>query len=54
MHGNESLLTEVLKKRMGFDGFVVGDWECARFASRLQQHRLPCRIQRGRGHDDDA
>src|SRR4249919_253318 len=26
MHGNESLLTEVLKKRMGFDGFVVGDW----------------------------
>ena len=26
MHGNESLLTGVLKKRMGFDGFVVGDW----------------------------
>jgi beta-glucosidase len=26
MHGNESLLTDVLKKRMGFDGFVVGDW----------------------------
>jgi beta-glucosidase len=26
MHGNEGLLTDVLKDRMGFDGFVVGDW----------------------------
>jgi beta-glucosidase len=26
MHGNASLLTDVLKRRMGFDGFVVGDW----------------------------
>lgn len=26
MHGNRSLLTDVLKKRMGFDGLVVGDW----------------------------
>jgi beta-glucosidase len=27
MHGNHELLTGVLKKeRMGFDGFVVGDW----------------------------
>jgi beta-glucosidase len=26
MHGNQSLLTDVLKGRMGFDGFVVGDW----------------------------
>ncbi len=25
-HGNHYLLTEVLKKQMGFDGFVVGDW----------------------------
>ena len=25
-HGNTSLLTDVLKDRMGFDGFVVGDW----------------------------
>lgn len=25
-HGNRSLLTDVLKQRMGFDGFVVGDW----------------------------
>lgn len=26
IHGNHYLLTEVLKERMGFDGFVVGDW----------------------------
>jgi beta-glucosidase len=26
MHGNRELLTDVLKRRMGFDGFVVGDW----------------------------
>ncbi len=27
MHGNKSLLTDVLKDRMGFDGLVVGDWD---------------------------
>ena len=26
MHGHQYLLTTVLKERMGFDGFVVGDW----------------------------
>jgi beta-glucosidase len=26
LHGNASLLTEVLKRRLGFDGFVVSDW----------------------------
>ncbi len=26
LHGNEYLLTEVLKNQMKFDGFVVGDW----------------------------
>lgn len=25
-HGNQSLLTDVLKGRMGFEGLVVGDW----------------------------
>ena len=25
-HGNSSLMNDVLKKRMGFEGFVVGDW----------------------------
>jgi len=26
LHGNKYLLTEVLKNQMGFDGFVIGDW----------------------------
>jgi beta-glucosidase len=26
MHGEHYLLTEILKNRLGFDGFVVGDW----------------------------
>src|SRR5690606_32030035 len=26
LHGHHGLLTEVLKQRMGFSGFVVGDW----------------------------
>jgi len=26
IHGNKYLLTTVLKEKMGFDGFVVGDW----------------------------
>ncbi|MDB5687059.1 MAG: hypothetical protein JWR77_1648, partial [Rhizorhabdus sp.] len=26
MHANKTLLTDVLKGRMGFEGFVVGDW----------------------------
>ncbi len=26
MHGNETLLTDVLRGEMGFDGLVVGDW----------------------------
>jgi beta-glucosidase len=25
-HGNKYLMTDVLKNRMGFDGFIVGDW----------------------------
>ncbi|MEO8547420.1 MAG: glycoside hydrolase family 3 protein [Sphingomicrobium sp.] len=26
MHGNRYLITDVLKRRLGFDGFVVSDW----------------------------
>lgn len=26
MHANHGLITDVLKGRMGFDGFVIGDW----------------------------
>ncbi|MDB3926041.1 glycoside hydrolase family 3 C-terminal domain-containing protein [Porticoccaceae bacterium] len=26
LHGNQYLLTDILKQQMGFDGFVIGDW----------------------------
>ena len=26
LHGNRYLLTDILKGRLAFDGFVVGDW----------------------------
>ncbi len=26
IHGNHKLLTDVLKEQLGFDGFVIGDW----------------------------
>ena len=26
MHGSKNLLTRVLRRQMGFDGFVIGDW----------------------------
>lgn len=27
MHGNRPLLTDILKGRLGFEGFVIGDWD---------------------------
>ena len=37
MHANHYLLTDILKGRLGFDGFVVGRLECARTNSGLHQ-----------------
>ena len=31
LHGHKYLLTEVLKNQMGFDGFVVSDWNAHKF-----------------------
>lgn len=31
VHGNKYLLTDVLKGKMGFDGFVVSDWNAHKF-----------------------
>ncbi|AOS97154.1 Periplasmic beta-glucosidase precursor [Microbulbifer aggregans] len=31
LHGHKYLLTDVLKERLGFDGFVVGDWNGHQF-----------------------
>ena len=38
MHGSKMLLTEVLRDEMGFDGFVIGDWNGhAEVPAALQQ-----------------
>ncbi|MEJ2445484.1 MAG: glycoside hydrolase family 3 N-terminal domain-containing protein [Exilibacterium sp.] len=41
MHGNKYLLTEVLKNRLGFDGFVIGDWNGHGFISGCSQISCP-------------
>lgn len=41
MHGEEYLLTEILKKRLGFDGFVVGDWNSHGLVEGCTNTRCP-------------
>ena len=54
MHGNESLLTDVLKERMGFDGFVVGDWNAHGQVPGCTNDDCAGGLQRRAGHDDGA
>lgn len=41
MHGEEYLLTEILKNRLGFDGFVVGDWNSHGLVEGCTNTRCP-------------
>jgi beta-glucosidase len=47
MHGNRALLTDVLKGRMGFDGFVVGDWNGHAQLPGCTNIRCPAAINAG-------
>lgn len=47
MHGNQYLLTEQLKKQMGFDGLVVGDWNGHAFVSGCTPVSCPQAINAG-------
>ena len=47
MHGNQYLLTQVLKERMGFDGFVVGDWNGHAFVPGCSTVSCPQAINAG-------
>lgn len=47
MHGNQYLLTNVLKERMGFDGFVVGDWNGHAFVPGCTATSCPQAINAG-------
>ena len=46
MHGDRHLVTDVLKRRLDFDGLVVSDWNAYRPAARLHQLALPAGDQR--------
>jgi beta-glucosidase len=47
MSGNKSLLTDVLKGRMGFDGFVVGDWNSHGQVAGCSNENCPQAINAG-------
>lgn len=47
LHGHEHLLTDVLKDRLGFDGFVVGDWNGHRFVDGCTLESCPQAINAG-------
>lgn len=47
MHGHQYLLTDVLKQKMGFDGFVVGDWSGHEFIPGCTKTSCPQAINAG-------
>ena len=47
MHGNRQLLTDVLKGRMGFEGFVIGDWDGHAQLPGCRSDRCPQAINAG-------
>ncbi|WP_346837660.1 exo 1,3/1,4-beta-D-glucan glucohydrolase [Microbulbifer sp. SAOS-129_SWC] len=47
LHGNRHLLTDVLKGQLGFDGFVVGDWNGHRFVDGCTLESCPQAINAG-------
>ncbi|MDV6331905.1 glycoside hydrolase family 3 protein [Asticcacaulis sp. 201] len=47
MHGNEYLLTEVLKGKMGFDGFVISDWNAVGQIPGCLNYHCPQAINAG-------
>ncbi|WP_319005057.1 glycoside hydrolase family 3 protein [Microbulbifer elongatus] len=47
MHGHKYLMTDVLKDRLGFDGFVVGDWAGHQFVNGCSTDSCPQAINAG-------
>ena len=47
MHANRYLLTDVLKDRMGFDGFVIGDWNGHALVPGCSDASCPAAINAG-------
>ena len=47
MHANRALLTDVLKGRLGFDGFVIGDWNAHAQVPGCTRDHCPAAINAG-------
>jgi len=47
LHGNQFLLTEVLKNQLGFDGVVLGDWNGHEFVNGCTQNSCPQAVNAG-------
>jgi beta-glucosidase len=47
MHGNTYLLTDVLKNKMGFDGFVISDWNAVSQIPGCLNYHCPQAINAG-------
>jgi beta-glucosidase len=47
MHGHQPLLTTILKGRMGFDGFVIGDWNGHGQVPGCNKDRCPAALNAG-------
>jgi beta-glucosidase len=47
MHANHYLLTDILKGRLGFDGFVVGDWNAHEQIPGCTKYRCAAAIMAG-------
>lgn len=47
VHGDRYLLTEVLKEQMGFDGFVISDWNAHKFVDGCDLEQCAAAINAG-------
>ena len=47
LHGHKYLLTDVLKEQMGFDGFVISDWNGHRYVEGCSMVQCPDAINAG-------
>jgi beta-glucosidase len=47
LHGNHHLLTDILKERLGFDGFVVDDWNAHEEVPGCTKYRCAAAILAG-------
>lgn len=47
VHGHKYLLTDVLKKKMGFEGFVVSDWNAHKFVDGCDLEQCAAAINAG-------